>query len=332
MFGLFRLILALLVSQSHITGPINHPLLAPLTPHFNPGSFAVIGFYILSGFLMTAIIRTKFSTARGVAIKNFYTHRLLRIFPLYYFYLFLTLILLIINRQFVFSFLGTLAHLTIIPLNYYQLIHVNLQTHTVNPAITPAWSLAAELQFYLLIPFLITRPRLKLTLFITSLLSFILTAANLNEPFFATYIAPTGMLFAFLTGSYLWDYQTNRRGQEALLICLTWIILFAFLFYLFARHHTAAGVNAELTLGFLLLAPAISILSKLRGGGAADNFLGGLAYPVFLSHSLAQKITPHPWPAYLLTLALSLAGYLIIDTPATILRHRLFPQRGKHRR
>jgi peptidoglycan/LPS O-acetylase OafA/YrhL len=46
-------------------------------------------FFVLSGFLITGVLTRLKSKDRGTALKIFYFNRVLRIFPIYYFLLFL---------------------------------------------------------------------------------------------------------------------------------------------------------------------------------------------------------------------------------------------------
>lgn len=325
MFGFLRFLLSLLVAASHISGPINSKFLSPLSPAFNPGSFAVIGFYILSGYLMTAILRLKYTHKNNLQINLFFKDRTLRIFPLYYFYILLTIVFLIITSRFVFSLFGIFSHLTIIPLNYYQLFRINLETFTINPLITPAWSLASELHFYLLIPLILNKPRIKLFFFLSSLLIFISSSLFLTEPFFFNYIFPLGTLFAFLAGSYLFDLKDKLSSK---LIISTWTVLLIVFLYLLFSDKTQNGVNAEIFLGYTILVPIIFLLSKYKDNFISKN-LGNLAYPIFLSHSLADSLTNNQLHAYLLTLFLSIIGYILIEIPTTNLRHKLFVNTSK---
>jgi peptidoglycan/LPS O-acetylase OafA/YrhL len=61
---------------------------------FNNGDIAVTFFFVLSGFLITYLLLKEKRTGKTVAIKQFYWRRMMRIWPLYYFIVFLFLILI----------------------------------------------------------------------------------------------------------------------------------------------------------------------------------------------------------------------------------------------
>ena len=80
MFGIFRTLLALVVVAGHL-GPVD-----------SVGPYAVFGFYVLSGYLMTAIMRDRYGyTASGIG--RYTANRLLRIYPVYLVALLLSLAL-----------------------------------------------------------------------------------------------------------------------------------------------------------------------------------------------------------------------------------------------
>src|SRR5438105_2580714 len=71
MFGTYRTILALFVVASHLGG----------IPGF--AGYAVFGFYILSGYLMTFILQVNYGYSWSGVLK-YAANRFLRIFPLYW--------------------------------------------------------------------------------------------------------------------------------------------------------------------------------------------------------------------------------------------------------
>ncbi len=107
-------------------------------------------FFVLSGFLITRILLHEKKNALGFYLKKFYWRRSLRIFPLYFGYLFVISALFFVTRQP--SFLGDkLPFLYTYTFNFTRLFpgwqHSPLYTHL--------WSLSVEEQFYLFWPFFI---------------------------------------------------------------------------------------------------------------------------------------------------------------------------------
>jgi peptidoglycan/LPS O-acetylase OafA/YrhL len=109
---------------------------------FLEGQFGVNVFFVISGFLITSLLRTEESTTGTISLKNFYIRRVLRIFPAYYFLLLVYALLqhaglLHIPPQ---KWLTTLTYTRYLNVGEYYTDH--------------AWSLSVEENFYLVWPLL----------------------------------------------------------------------------------------------------------------------------------------------------------------------------------
>src|SRR5689334_1693609 len=115
MLGTFRLVLALLVALSHVDVRI---------AGLNPGVTAVVCFYLISGYVMTGLLRKHYPSREGVS--RFYLDRALRIFPQYLVVAGITLAwFLTIGHTTTFlkhapQWSDLLANLSVVPLNYYM--------------------------------------------------------------------------------------------------------------------------------------------------------------------------------------------------------------------
>jgi peptidoglycan/LPS O-acetylase OafA/YrhL len=122
------------------------------------GWMGVQMFFVLSGFLITDILlRMKETLPLGTYLYKFYVRRFLRIFPLYYFFLFLMLglsawlisisyrpaIMQVIQDQIIFAFL------------YLYDFFVAYREYQPSRFFDHLWSLSVEEQFYLVWPLLI---------------------------------------------------------------------------------------------------------------------------------------------------------------------------------
>ncbi|EWC39209.1 acyltransferase family protein [Stutzerimonas stutzeri] len=124
----------------------------------NPGVSAVAIFYLLAGRVVSRLWREQ--PERGVISGGvwFYRDRLWRILPLYMFALVVAFIVWLLGASSPFllrepEMTDWLANLLIVPLSYYM--YSGQDAFTLLP---PAWSLGVELQFYLLVPLLLSRP------------------------------------------------------------------------------------------------------------------------------------------------------------------------------
>lgn len=139
----FRAISILLVIFGHLI--INQLLPAPLYSILKEVSFGELGvriFFVISGFLITYLLLKERSKNGGVNLKAFYIRRLLRIFPVFYFYLGIVAIL---NFSLGFQ----------VPSLYFLSAALYIQNFSPwgsSWLIGHSWSLAVEEQFYLLWP------------------------------------------------------------------------------------------------------------------------------------------------------------------------------------
>jgi peptidoglycan/LPS O-acetylase OafA/YrhL len=116
-----------------------------------PGGFGVSIFFLLSGFLITTLLRTEFAYQGRISLGNFYLRRVLRILPPLYMTLALAMVLTLIGKgRSAIPLPGTFAQVLQVA-NYYQI-------WASDPRIMPGsgvlWSLAVEEHFYLIFPLL----------------------------------------------------------------------------------------------------------------------------------------------------------------------------------
>ena len=109
---------------------------------------AVTLFFVLSGFLITFLL-LKEKEQSGISIKNFYLRRVLRIFPIYYLYIFVSLSVGPLVNMF-----HDLASLRVV---FYLLFLGNISPFfgSIVEILGHYWSIGLEEQFYLLWPLLI---------------------------------------------------------------------------------------------------------------------------------------------------------------------------------
>jgi peptidoglycan/LPS O-acetylase OafA/YrhL len=145
--------------------------------HLGNGRLAEQAFYMISGFYMAMVWTGKYSTCLN-PIRTFYFSRALRIYPLYFIMLGLTLLWSLFAQlppleyaaaHTVDLFTKTWVYLTQITLiGMENAILYHMEGYWLSPV---AWSLGLELTFYLLVPFLVPHKRLTIAIFIVSLVA-----------------------------------------------------------------------------------------------------------------------------------------------------------------
>ncbi len=275
MFGYLRFALAFLVLLSHI-GVRFYGL--------NLGVVAVVIFYILAGFVVSHLYKDIFAKA-PYAILALYKDRFQRIFPLYIYVITITTLFLLATSYAnpTFTIANSVANLTIIPLNYFMYIDSTILTNPAWCLIPPAWSLGAELQAYLLLPFALIFKRVNLTL---ALLSFaIYTAANFSliNPDYFGYRLIAGVFFIFLLGAAI---QSNKRQDKYYIIAIFTTIAALTLYFIYTNSFSQAYTK-ETFIGILLGIPLVYTLSHTKKNLPHNKLLGALSYGIFLTHFLA---------------------------------------------
>jgi peptidoglycan/LPS O-acetylase OafA/YrhL len=112
-------------------------------------NYGVTMFFTLSGFLITFLLLLEKEKFGGVNIKQFYIRRILRIWPLYYFYLIVSIVVLFVCVRQVLT--GNLVFY------FFLLANVPIIMGNQIPVIGHYWSLGVEEQFYLFWPWIVKR-------------------------------------------------------------------------------------------------------------------------------------------------------------------------------
>ena len=283
MLGTLRLGLALAVMLSHFP---------EARLRFNIGVMAVVCFYIISGYLMQKSY-ARFRAHGGQPVRGFYRDRLLRLMPLYLLVLGLSLVslwlwevppwLVLLAQEP--ELLSVLLNALLLPANYV-FAPLEIPALLPHPLIPPAWSLAAEMHFYLLVPALVAlRPGWLAVLGLMSL-AFQVAAVSIDTPSFGAdafgYRYLPGVLVFFILGLLL------ARGARGLALGLWGAFAVLFLVAAPAYGLLGRGYAQEQWLAVLIFVPVLVWILGAQGPArsALDRVLGELAYPVFITHFL----------------------------------------------
>ena len=320
MLGALRLMLALAVAASHA---------GMLVGGLNPGVVAVIGFYLISGYVMAGLIQRYYSQPSQA--PAFYLDRAIRLLPQYLFYCGLVLAWQL-STQSTTPFLGSVSpgvgnllnNLLIVPLNYYM--YNGSDRYTLIP---PAWSLGAEVQFYFLAPFLLLWPKrllyigfLSLVVYLTALCGFI------NSDWFGYRLLP-GVLLFFVLGALLQhQHQLSQHNRAlAMTIGVTFLAGLA-LVLLYLNDTLRQPYNFETLVGLMLGLILLHTLAT-RSPTRWDELAGNISYGVFLNHFLIiwvlypQGVNTAQLPGFLmLSMVFSWLSQRLVEQPLLKLRYR----------
>jgi len=278
--GILRFILASLVMMSHLSIGFHQ---------YNLGVMAVIVFYLLAGQVVVRLWARM--RAQPNAVVGFAKDRLLRIMPQYLAGILLAS-LVWLWRNPVSTFLPAnpsiwdwFANVTVIPLNFYM--YTGLDSFMLIP---PAWSLGAELQFYLLTPLLFSLVSSRLwPIFFASFAVFLLAQFNiLNTDHYGYRLLP-GILFIFLLGSMFAEQSVlhPKKTSQRIAMAVAWLAAVAYAFtLLLLRDHQPFRV--EVAVGLACGPPLILLLqmhpSKASWLKVFNRRAGEMSFGIFLYH------------------------------------------------
>lgn len=259
-------------------------------------------FFVLSGFLIGGIL-IDHRTADNY-FRVFYTRRVSRIFPLYYFFLALFLLLqAIAPRLGLFTQDLFYSPLPIFPyFIYLQNLVMAIQGTFGNEFLAMTWSLAIEEHFYLLLPVVVWRSRperLTLNLLFFVVLTLILRATLAQGTYYGFVFTPwrldglfLGVLLAvvFRSPEVLQAIKSRRiwitAASATLLLYVTYI---SFTEPLGSLDHVLVFGLLSASIIFLALAHKTSLPARLFRHPALMK-LGRVSYGIYLFHQMVNGI------------------------------------------
>jgi peptidoglycan/LPS O-acetylase OafA/YrhL len=300
MFGALRFLLSLMVVLSHLAG-------SDYLLHF--GFYAVCGFFVVSGYLMTVGLHEVY----GFDTKRFWVNRLLRLLPPYYLVCLLTLLVVIQVPAEAGAYLSSwtsdqprfdaVLNLLVLPLQYPE---------TQFRLVPPYWSVAVELQMYALLFMVAARNESWALASLWIGLIYHLACIYGGLGFGSRYFAAPAATLCFSSGALIYFWM--KRGVLQVTPSAT-----ALAFALWLANTVAAkwllpddyAYGPGYYLATFLFVIVVAGLVNVKGTPATqriDRALGEISYPVFLVQWLAGFITalaftPGEWRGWTLTFA-----------------------------
>lgn len=283
MLGTFRLFLAVLVVLQHLLS----------IPHL--GHFAVHGFFILSGFLMTLIMHKSYGYTIG-GIQGFMINRFLRLFPVYWFYIGLTLFFIFLVGE---DYSKEYRHFIYFPDSIYAwlqnmtMIFFSSFPGSVEPRILPAtWALTVELLFYLLIAIGLSKSKKIAKLWLIVSLSYYLLTFVLELGYQYRYNFIIAGTLPFSIGSLLYYYSDQFKKLAIKKYVVLFLLLFVsnmLLLLLLDVLNLFESIQGVFYFNnYILSALVVVVLFQFNDMSPLikkiDKVLGDLSYPIYLSH------------------------------------------------
>ncbi|MCS3801780.1 acyltransferase family protein [Niastella sp. OAS944] len=258
-----RAISILFVLVAHFSRSEHQPA---VTYIFGGGTLGVHIFFVLSGFLITALLLKEKITTGYISLRDFYIRRFFRIIPV----AFLFLLVLFIMDLF-------------LPLNLKGKDFLRVVTFTENLSLTNNWythhfwSLSVEEQFYLIFPFFI---RKNLGLYVKMSVVLIICSPVISYIAYHNSFDSASLKYTFTIA----DKFLNEGLLSILIGSLTSILLFK----LNASHRNNKGAVGYLQLSILLL---IWLFNKHPFLSGISMLLCAVLIALFISISMIHEDT-----------------------------------------
>ena len=324
---------------THIDGLRGIAVLFVVIYHFFPnilrGGFAGVDvFFVISGY----VIQRQLSQLDRFSFREFYSRRVIRIFPS----LAIVIISVLILSQFFFLdyplrlLLNSVIASSVFSTNYYFFASANyFDISSISKPLLPLWSLAVEEQFYLLWPFIFwfTAKRFRL------LLSGLILSSFFSAIYFASYSEnynfyslqtrfweiALGIFISSLSVHGLWN---GFKYIRSLLLCmLASIVLFGYGSNSWPNFSTVVVVAAAT---LVILSPGVTLNRFLSS--RLLLFFGRISFPLYLVHwpllSFYSNFKPAHTPSadkiilLVASVVISLLLYKLVEYPIQQLKGR----------
>lgn len=301
--GYYRFLLAISVVYFHVGGAT-----------WVIGRVAVMGFYVISGYLIFRVLDRRYSLAPG-GVGRFYLNRLLRLVPLYVVISLATYVWVRAHGGSGIRFEGSeLAYVSNAPLEhgFFDMLWGDLKPRTTtsdgvevltfSPDMIPqGWSIGIEFCFYLMAPLGLLLYRLNrlagLSLFAGSVAYFLYALTrDTSFGFFDNSIYKNALTtaFLFLFGGSLYVLSNRWQRRAPFWAACVTMLLLAWWILAWSVPNVSVYLSEPrvwlLLIGFgvVMLVSAIVIFSQPPTGKIArvDGFLGDLSYGIYLNHLL----------------------------------------------
>ena len=298
------------------------------------GAFGVPLFFLLSAYLITSLLLRERANTGTVHLRSFYVRRILRIWPLYFFALFVAALWPMKSIR--------------LPLNYfwgYLLLAGNWMSFALGAPISfvsVLWSVSIEEQFYLLWP-LAVRLSSRRAMLYTSI--GLIAVANVVRPLmiFWGHVHPLALYYSTFThlGSIamgilcaLYLPERLRFPRVPLLLARVMLLIAGLALWIVCGHYFHLAPVAIAVVGYTAIAlGALFIFLSIYGlplHSAVLQYLGKISYGLYVYHFFALYVMgllhfhliPHFVGGLLLTVLLAAVSYRWLESPFLRIKER----------
>ncbi|WOJ98282.1 acyltransferase [Congregibacter brevis] len=264
------------------------------------GGYAVYAFFVLSGFLMTAIMQESYGySARG--LSRYALNRFLRLYPAYWFVLCITVILLLLTDQ---VYIRAYKDVLFLPESVGQflanasMIYPSYFPAEFEPRLSPpTWALTIELIFYATIGLGASKTIKRTTVWLAASLTYYAATYIFDLNGYHRYGAIPAASLPFALGALAYHFRKEAKSlgrlqnrSTALLLVAAYIanaLLFAGIALMFWHPTRPYLLDAGKYLNIILATATVVALywhAPPDWLKRIDKYLGDLSYPLYLIH------------------------------------------------
>jgi len=280
---------------------------------------AVDMFFVLSGFLITYLLIIEKNKKNTIDLKKFYIRRVLRIWPLYYLSIIISLLLIYFgvdpgNDSLTYSYF------------YYFFLLANIAyiSKIAISTITPLWSVGVEEQFYLIWPNIMKRTSNYLKTFTILIIGYLLLKVLTYFVF-----TPSSSIFNFIEssrvdimflgaiGAYLVYSNHNilKYIYRKEIQVSAWSVLLISIIY--KPIHIISFVDNEINAIFYFII-IINVASNKKTIITLENklvnFIGQISYGIYVYHMIVIYILSYYLNEYSITINIITMYIMVITT------------------
>ncbi len=250
--------------------------------------YAVTMFFVLSGFLITTLLIKEKQLTGTMSVRNFYFRRILRIWPLYYTYLILAVIVLYLDQQ--------VYNTNMLPFYIFLLANIPFVLGDYIPLLGHYWTLGVEEQFYILFPSIARLDNRKMLRWVIillcifmllKLLSWYLNHIGLYEFPYRFFLLSRfqGMMLG-VVAALLYEQKHNIISilSNRWLYAASW---FCVALSMLNKFHVASLIDHEI----MIIATVIIIFEQIQDKPKIINLenpvldlLGRISYGIYVTH------------------------------------------------
>ena len=263
------------------------------------GKNGVYLFFVLSGFLITFLLLEEKEKNHTVMLKKFFLRRIFRIWPLYYFILIISFLLIpFLAHSFdIFKltpyYFGRICNMENYNLNsilMYLFFLPNRALHFGKLVVgcSQSWSVGVEEQFYILWPFLLLLFNRKLIfwvfIFIT-LFYFFVDAIPIQKLSVLTRLFPFHFMSIGALGGYLYRYYSLKIEEFSKSKMIYWFLILVI--SLFWVTPITEPFSQSFILGFLFLGLILVTINNDNPAVIRNktfSYLGSISYGIYMYH------------------------------------------------